>query len=234
MTFYLRNWHLQNQIKPTRVLFSHINFPWMCRIKKKKKKTPHISSANLFFWSLTIQSWCFRHTQASKENKKGLLSWFGPKKKKLCWGFQHSTTLQESSVFVGRAKRGRYHLADHMWSSSKTLREPVLVRFNHRAAYTGPRGLTVQRQHRGRLSPRAISGAQCSLCPTASIYLYVCTTCARSHVYMRIVLLLFICLELRFISKCVCVCVFVCKRVPRERAWQACVLQSACQAYPAD
>lgn len=30
-------------------------------------------------------------------------------------------------MYFGRVKRGRYHPADHMWSLSKTLREPALV-----------------------------------------------------------------------------------------------------------
>lgn len=159
-------------------------------MQEKKDISQIISS--LLLKSNRLDLMFLTYTRLQGEKEKGC-SWFGPKKKKKkkkkqCRGFRHSPAQQESSVFVGRAKRGRYHPADHMWSSSKTLREPALVRFDHRAACTGPRGLAVRQQHRGRLSPRAISVAQCSLsalpCPCIYVFaphvharMYLCVSC---------------------------------------------------------
>lgn len=167
-----------------RLSFSHISI-FECR--KKSHLTNHQQSS---FEVKPFRSDVFNIHKTPRRKRKGFALGLDQKrrKKKQCRGFRHSPAQQESSVFVGRAKRGRYHPADHMWSSSKTLREPALVRFDHRAACTGPRGLAVRQQHRGRLSPRAISVAQCSLsalpCPCIYVFaphvharMYLCVSC---------------------------------------------------------
>lgn len=84
---------------------------------------------------------------------------------------------------------------------------------HHRAACSGPGGLAVQQHQRDRLSPLAISGAQCSLC-LLCVCVFMCLNCMFMclDVYPCISLSLFrsVCIHEFIRNACACLLKYAC------------------------
>lgn len=111
--------------------------------------------------------------------------------------FDIGTTLLESSVYVGRVKRGRYHPADHMWSLSKTLGESGLVSST----------TELHAQAQGALPCSSIRETACHHSPSLghNVFSAVPCVCMCVDVFMRFNC----CVSICFLVRIVCIYDFI-------------------------